>query len=120
MQSRFCPAKRDLMPFFCELWNNRIDSSVLMWEGENRTTALERRWTTTNKHKIIYFNFKLLRNNTQSLAVASRFFSTVVLATTALFVSFSLIPSSILRSIVDYPLNIMVSIVFSTRNLPSS
>jgi hypothetical protein len=49
-RSRFCPAKRDLdraSGFFCNMWNNRIDSCVLMWESENRTTS----WTKTNNNK---------------------------------------------------------------------
>jgi hypothetical protein len=47
----FVPAKRDLLAFFGEKWNNRIDS-VPVWEWENRTTAFG---TATNKQNNLFF-----------------------------------------------------------------
>jgi hypothetical protein len=72
------------------------------------------------KKTINFFKFKLLRKSSQSLSLASWLaclFSNVgARHSTALFLSLSLslLPSSILPSTLDYPLNIMVSFVFST------
>jgi len=74
-----------------------------------------------NKKTIYLLNSNCYVNTRSPFLWLSTSFQTVVLATQLFSSSPSpSFPSSILPSTVDYPLNIMVSFVFSTRDLPSS